>query len=405
MNTYEMITKQIIEKIENAEKTGEPFHWIRPWSGGAKLPESYTTQKKYAGVNFLNLDPGQYITYKGLLDYKATLPEEEAEKIHIKKGCHKVPIYYFGTTDKKDEQGNVVQKVNSDGTVENEQIWFMRYYQAFNIEDIANLPSRYPADKLEHTPTENSQKLDEYIAAYARAENLTMDIVPDGSKCFYRPSCHMVRVPERSGFVSLYSYYSGVLHEIVHSTMKGLAREAGANFGSTAYSREELIAQIGSCMLCNIFGIVADNDKDETNDINYLRGWASYLKENSTTEITRASSQAQKAAQYFVDVAEKQLMKERFAGLQDIALQYKDGYLFVQEAATGDYFDYTIFNNEMIITDGGQFKKSSEIPDLKAAVEDILNGCGLTMNAVSIMSRPDKEHLVYSGNHIPVVER
>ena len=43
-----MITKQIIEKIEkieNAEKTGKPFHWIKPWNGGAKLPESYTSQK------------------------------------------------------------------------------------------------------------------------------------------------------------------------------------------------------------------------------------------------------------------------------------------------------------------------------------------------------------------------
>ena len=65
MNTYEMITKQIIEKIENAEKTGEPFHWIRPWSGGAKLPESYTTQKKYAGVNFQILTQDNILLIKG----------------------------------------------------------------------------------------------------------------------------------------------------------------------------------------------------------------------------------------------------------------------------------------------------------------------------------------------------
>ena len=311
MNTYEILTEQIIKRIEDAEKSGEPFHWVRPWTGGARLPESYTTRKLYSGMNFVNLDAGQYITYKALQEYKGTLPEEDAEKIRIKKGCHKVPIFYFGTTDKKDPSGAVIQKENKDGTLENEQVWFMKYYQAFNIEDIEGLPSHYPAEHLDHTPTENSKKLDEYIAAYARAEELTVDIVRDGGRCFYRPSDHMVRVPEKSGFTSLYTYYSAVLHELTHSTMKGLNRECGHNFGSKAYSREELVAQIGACVLCNIFGIVADKESEEKNDIAYLRGWASYLKESSKTEISRASCQAQKAAQYFIETAERQLALEK----------------------------------------------------------------------------------------------
>ena len=93
-------------------------------------------------------------------------------------------------------------------------------------------------------------------------------------------------------------------------------RQLGSLFGDElhsreVYSREELIAQIGSCMLCNLFGIV-DDDKSEVsdNDIAYLQGWASYFKENSNTELAKASCQAQKAVQYFIKTAERQLAME-----------------------------------------------------------------------------------------------
>ena len=118
MTVYEMITNQIIERINEAEKNKETFRWIKPWTGGARLPESYTTEKRYSGVN-LNLSPGEYITFKALQEYKGKVGEEEAKKIKIKKGSHKYPVYYFGTTDKNDADGNVVKRTLPDGTTEN----------------------------------------------------------------------------------------------------------------------------------------------------------------------------------------------------------------------------------------------------------------------------------------------
>ena len=310
MTVYEMITNQIIERINEAEKNKETFRWIKPWTGGARLPESYTTEKRYSGVN-LNLSPGEYITFKALQEYKGKVGEEEAKKIKIKKGSHKYPVYYFGTTDKKDADGNVVKRTLPDGTTENEQVFFLRYYLAFDIADIEGLPSHYPAEHHDYTPTENMEKLEQYITAYAKAENLTIDITPDSSRCFYRPSDHLIRIPEKSAFTSQYCYYSGICHELVHSTSKSMNRQLGSFFGSEAYSREELIGQIGSCMLCNLFGIV-DDDKSEVsdNDIAYLQGWASYFKENSNTELAKASCQAQNAVQYFIETAERQLAME-----------------------------------------------------------------------------------------------
>ena len=118
----------------------------------------------------------------------------------------------------------------------------------YNIEDIEGLKSRYPAKHYDRTPTTHTQCLEDHIAAYARAENLTIDYVKDGGHCFYRPSEHMVRVPNKDEFKYDYGLYSSIMHEIIHSTSKGLNRDIGAEFGSEKYSKEELIAEIGSQM-------------------------------------------------------------------------------------------------------------------------------------------------------------
>lgn len=309
-NIYEIITEKILDRIEEAEKTGIRFTWIRPWSGGARFALSYGNQQMYHGVNQVVLDNGEYISYKALMDYKKTIPEAEAEKIKIKKGCHKYPVFYYGTTDKLDKDGNPIQRQMPDGSMENEKTFFVRFYSVFHIEDIENLPSHFPAEHYEHTADADSLRLEEYIKAYARAEGLTMDFVKDGGRCFYRPSQHMVRVPEKEGFKSLYGYYGSVLHELIHSTSKGLGRELGSGFGSTQYCKEELVAEIGSQMALNQFGIVPDNEKEFDNDVAYISGWASYLKEHKK-EILVASNRAMKAVEYFIEVAERQLTLEK----------------------------------------------------------------------------------------------
>lgn len=377
MTINEMITNKILERIEEAEKTGKPFYWVKPWTGGAKFPLSYTTQKYYSGVNFVSLDAGEYITYKALMEYKGSLPEDEAEKIHIKKGCHKAPVYYFGKMEGKDivdSSGIPTGKKETDH-------WYMKYYSAFNIEDVVGLPSHFPAKHYEHTPTENAERLHKYIEAYAEAEDLKVDIVKDGSRCFYRPSDHLVRVPDESGFKTAYGYYGSLLHEIVHSTSKGMKRDVNNGFGDDGYSKEELIAEIGSQMLLNYFEIIAEDEKEELNDVAYIKGWSDHLKDNKG-EIVKASCQAEKAMKYFIDIAEKQLMKERAEGMKEIALQYEDGFLFVQEAGDGTYFDYTVFNQDKIATDGGQMDYSDNISNCLECAKDILSDLKVDVNCI-----------------------
>lgn len=308
MNIYEMITQKILDRIDEAQKSGKPFFWVRPWTGGIRYPASYTTGFPYQGINAVTLDAGEYITYKALMDYKGSLPIEDAEKIKIKKGCHKVPVFFFNSVDKVDRHGIPVTKLVNGRPVQ-DKFFFMKYYNVFHIEDIEGLPSHYPAEHFDHTPDENTRNLEKYIDAYIKEEGLTVDIVKDGSRCFYRLNDHMVRVPDASGFKTLYGYYSSVLHELVHSTSKGLKREMGKSFASDTYSREELVAQIGAQLLLAQFGIIAEKNAELDSDIAYIKGWADHLKDHKA-EIVKASCQAQKAVEYFMNVAERHLKKE-----------------------------------------------------------------------------------------------
>jgi antirestriction protein ArdC len=73
------------------------------------------------------------------------------------------------------------------------------------------------------------------------------------------------------------------------------------NFGSANYSREELIAEMGSAMLCGIAGI---SPATVENSAAYLRSWISALRGDSKL-VVAAASQAQKAADYIRGIVAK----------------------------------------------------------------------------------------------------
>jgi antirestriction protein ArdC len=115
----------------------------------------------------------------------------------------------------------------------------------------------------------------------------------------YIPSRDTVTMPSRTAFESQAEYYSTLFHELTHSTghAKRLAREgfdSPQKFGSESYSREELIAEMGSAMLCGVAGI---EQCTLANSAAYLKSWIARLKADSKL-VVQAASAAQKAADY-----------------------------------------------------------------------------------------------------------
>ena len=297
MSVHEIITDRVVARIEEAIKTGERFRWCKPFTGGVKQAISYMSGLPYRGVNRLLLEPGCYITYKNLMDYKKTQPE--SANIYVKSGSHKYPVFYYGVSEEKDEvTGQVVLDENGDPI----QHKFLKYYSVFNIEDIAGVKAKYAkAVKTPKVTTALTKKIDKFISEYVKSEGLEIDVVEDGGNAFFDMKNRRIRIPAKDEFKSSYMYYSTIFHELIHSTSIGLNRNVRNSFGSEAYSREELIAELGASFLLSEFGI-PDDDNDSANNVEYLAGWATKLKE-STTEIAKAAAQAEKAMQYFLEKA------------------------------------------------------------------------------------------------------
>jgi antirestriction protein ArdC len=127
----------------------------------------------------------------------------------------------------------------------------------------------------------------------------------------YRPVTDSIHMPEGQFFESEEAYYSTLFHELSHSTghASRLARKtllenkgidaAGATAHKT-YAEEELVAEMGASFLNAHAGIIED---ELTNSAAYLQGWIDALhSKDSKGWIIRAAAQAQKAANYILNV-------------------------------------------------------------------------------------------------------
>ena len=101
-------------------------------------------------------------------------------------------------------------------------------------------------------------------------------------------------------FAETAEYYGTAFHEMVHSTghMKRLARlEAPAHFGGEEYSKEELIAEIGSAALVSHCGL--ETPQSFHNSAAYIQGWLRALKDDKRF-IVSAAGKAEKAVDYIL---------------------------------------------------------------------------------------------------------
>ncbi len=97
------------------------------------------------------------------------------------------------------------------------------------------------------------------------------------------------------------AYHGVLLHELVHWT--GLShrcdREFGKRFADRKYAFEELVAELGSAILCAAFGIANEPRADHAA---YLADWLALLGSDRKA-ISSASSSAQEAIEYLASLA------------------------------------------------------------------------------------------------------
>lgn len=274
--TFEVVTDRIVKILESGT-----VPWRKTWAEGAGLGEhqNLISQHGYRGINAMvtaasGFNSPYWLTYKQAVDHGG----------QVKRGEKSTPIVFwkFGC------------KENQDGE---EKSWaFANYSNVFNLDQIEGMDSvkllakRRKANKIEFKPIETCEKIaSTYLATGPMLEHREQ-------RAFYRPSTDSVNMPKRESFDSVEAYYATLFHELTHST--GHGSRIGRNgitdknyFGSHAYSKEELIAEMGSAFLCSHAGI---DTPTIDNSAAYIQSWLNVLKSDSKL-VLQAASQAQKA--------------------------------------------------------------------------------------------------------------
>ena len=285
-NVYQMVTDRVIEQMQQGI-----IPWHQPWVGVAGAI-NYVSRKTYSQLNqFLLGREGEWLTFK----------QVKACGGSVKKGVKASFVVFYQMTVKKVE----VDVKNENGEVEKQerekQIPVLRYYNVFHIDDCEGIESKNkPTEQGEQLqPVERAEKV---INGYVQREGLTFQNQQPRADAYYRPSTDTVVVPMLKQYEIVEEYYSTTFHELTHSTMhpdrcNRKADMKTAAFGKKDYSREELVAEIGSAMLCTVTGL--DCDKAFKNSVAYIQGWLGALK-NDNKAIVWAASRAEKAAKYIM---------------------------------------------------------------------------------------------------------
>ena len=277
-NVYEMVTNRIIAELEKGK-----IPWEKPWAGVRNGAYNRITKRPYSLLNQMLLQhSGEYATFKQWQDLGG----------HVCKGEKSEIVVFWKIFESKEANPDT-------GEIEIKKIPLLRYYNVFHISQVEGVEPLAPEqlnDEVE--PIEAGDKI---ITDYITREHLNF-IECKSNQAYYSPSNDTVVVPLKEQYSMINEYYSTTYHELVHSSghktrLNRLQTGAVASFGSENYSKEELVAEIGSATLMSVAGI--ETSKTFRNSTAYIQNWLQVLR-NDNKFIVSASSKAEKAVNYIL---------------------------------------------------------------------------------------------------------
>lgn len=280
-SVYEMVTERIIEQLKKGI-----IPWEKSWTGIRDGAYNRVSKKSYSLLNQMLLrHKGEYATFKQWQDLGGKVRKGEKSEI----------IVFWKIQPIEEEM--------EDGTKEIKQIPLLRYFNVFHISQVEGVEPLSKDALNDIEPIDNAENI---LKDYWTRENITIEHKAC-DEAYYSPMNDLIHLPLFEQFKSANEYYSTAFHESVHSTMKENRCNRMENrkgklvaFGSDEYSKEELVAEIGSANLMSILGI--ETDKSFRNNSAYIQNWLSVLQ-NDVKFIVSASSKAEKAVNYILNEA------------------------------------------------------------------------------------------------------
>lgn len=281
----------------------EGLNWKQGWATTGELRNA-VSNRHYRGLNefYLKLismvngykDP-RWMTFNQIRD----------EGYHLEKGSKGAKVEYwfpFDTIKKKGVSFEEKERLINEGKRKNEDFSLIaKYYTVFNGDNISGLPEiELPKNEIEPS------KVLEQIS-----KGMKVEIYNDGEdRAFYRPSTDDIHLPLPEVFSSDNEYNAVAFHELGHATghESRLNRDQSGVFGTSAYAKEELVAEITSAFMAETTGISLE-DMNMENHKAYVNGWIASI-EDDPEYLMKAISQAHNAADYMQQfVSEKEIEK------------------------------------------------------------------------------------------------
>ncbi len=279
---YTRVTDRILTDLEKGVRP-----WLQPWNAshaaGPITRPLRASGQPYKGVNVLMLWTSAMAQHFASPIWM-TFKQAKELNANIRKGSKGSLVVYSDRITRTES--------TDDGEEQERDIYFMKEYHVFNVEQIEGLPPHFYA--VDTPPLDQALRND---AAERFFANTGADIRHGGSHAYYAPGPDYVQMPPFAAFRDAESYASTLAHEMTHWTKhpSRLDRDFGrTKFGDEGYAREELVAEIGAAFLCCDLGITPEPRDDHAA---YLDHWLKVLKEDKRA-IFQASSHAQRAVDF-----------------------------------------------------------------------------------------------------------
>jgi len=274
-SAYDQITEAIIALLADGV-----VPWRRPWI--CHGPRNLVSGRPYRGINVLILASHGYpspwwLTYRQALSLGGT----------VRAGEHGTQVVFWRPIDAHQDH---------DGHVSRRRTMVVRSYTVFHISQCDLPPAQIP------TPAPTGDGIPRCEEIVRQLKTPPRMIIGSDIAC-YLPSTDTVYVPQMSSFETLEQYYATLFHELGHATghptrLNRTGLVTPAPFGSTDYSREELVAEMTSAFVCGSAGVAPEVLPANAE---YIAGWLAAVRADHRLLI-HAAGQAQRAADYLLGI-------------------------------------------------------------------------------------------------------
>lgn len=288
VDLYARITERIVADLEKGVRP-----WVKPWSTGHLAGRVSRPLRHnglpYQGINTLLLW-SEAIAQGHVSPYWMTFKQALELGGHVRKGETGTTVVYAGSFSKIETDAN--------GEEVERGIPFLKAYTVFCADQIEDLPAHYHA--VAEAPLKPLARIEHADRFF---DNTGAVVRYGGDQAYYSPTSDHVQLPHPESFRDMESFVAIRAHETLHWT----AAPHRLNRDLSRYdkdrsdrAREELLVEVGSCLLCADLGIVPELEP-RPDHASYLQSWLTVLGSDKRAIFT-AAAHAQRAVTYLHDL-------------------------------------------------------------------------------------------------------